>query len=104
MVVVSYSASPAKAASVKGWVGSLHMSTLASALTEAATKASNLTGYPVLPYLVEDLPVPGSTSIDNGEVAQVCIYTFQHVMAIWLETLGIQAHAVTQFRRDHCCW
>lgn len=63
-------------------------------LSEAATKASNLTGYPVLPYLVEDLPVPGSISIDNSEVAQVCIYTFQYAMATWLETLGIQAHAV----------
>lgn len=63
-------------------------------ITNAAHKASNLTGYPVLPYLIEDLSVPGSISIDNSEVAQVCIYTFQYAMATWLEKLGIQAHAV----------
>ena len=48
----------------------------------------------VLPYLVEDSALPGSISIDNSEVAQVWIYTFQYAMATWLETLGIQAHAV----------
>jgi acyl transferase domain-containing protein len=63
-------------------------------VAEAAVKASNLTGYPVLPYLVEDAALPGAVSIDNSEVAQVCIYTFQYAMAVWLGTLGIQAHAV----------
>jgi len=62
-------------------------------LTEAATEASALTGYLVLPYLVED-SAPGLLSIDNSEVAQVCIYTFQYAMATWLGTLGIEAHAV----------
>jgi len=62
-------------------------------MIEAATKASTLTGYPVLPYLVED-HVTGALPIDNSEVAQVCIYTYQYVMASWLETLGIQAQAV----------
>lgn len=47
-----------------------------------------------MPYLVEDSALPGSISIDNSEVAQVCIYTFQYAMATWLERLGIQAHAV----------
>jgi acyl transferase domain-containing protein len=63
-------------------------------ITEAATKATKLTGYSVLPYLVEDSALPGSISIDNSEVAQVCIYTFQYAMATWLATLGIQAHSV----------
>src|SRR6266571_5155543 len=62
-------------------------------LTEAANKASELTGYLVLQYLVEDT-APGPLSIDNSEVAQVCIYTFQYAMATWLGTLGIEAHAV----------
>jgi acyl transferase domain-containing protein len=63
-------------------------------ITDAALKASDLTGYPILPYLVEDSAVAGSISIDNSEVAQVCIFTFQYAMATWLKTLGIQAHSV----------
>ena len=62
-------------------------------MIEAATKASTLTGYPVLPYLVES-HATGPLPIDNSEVAQVCIYTYQYVMASWLKTLGIQAQAV----------
>lgn len=63
-------------------------------ITEAAAKATKLTGYSVLPYLVDDSALPGSISIDNSEVAQVCIYTFQYAMATWLATLGIQSHSV----------
>ncbi|KAJ3515067.1 hypothetical protein NLJ89_g1986 [Agrocybe chaxingu] len=62
-------------------------------ITEAANKASALTGYPILPYLVEE-SAPGHMSIDKSEVAQVCIFVFQYSMATWLETLGVQAHAV----------
>ncbi|CAA7264464.1 unnamed protein product [Cyclocybe aegerita] len=62
-------------------------------VTEVANKASALTGYPILPYLVEE-SAPGHMSIDQSEVAQVCIFVFQYSMATWLETLGVQAHAV----------
>lgn len=62
-------------------------------ITDAANKASSLTGYPILPFLVEE-SAPGPLTIDQSEVAQVCIFTFQYAIATWLDTLGIQAHAV----------
>ncbi|KAF8900861.1 hypothetical protein CPB84DRAFT_1778561 [Gymnopilus junonius] len=64
-----------------------------SIISDAANKAAALTGYPILPYLVED-SAPGHLSIDQSEVAQVCIFIFQYAIATWLETLGIHAHAV----------
>ncbi|PPQ84949.1 hypothetical protein CVT25_004462 [Psilocybe cyanescens] len=62
-------------------------------ITDAANKASTLTGYPILPYLVEE-SAPSKLSIDQSEVAQVCIFIFQYAMSMWLESIGIQAHAV----------
>ena len=64
-----------------------------SIITDAANKAAAMTGYPILPYLVEE-SAPGHLSIDQSEVAQVCIFIFQYAMATWLETLGIHASAV----------
>ena len=49
-------------------------------MIEAATKASKLTWYPVLPYLVED-HATGPLPIDNSEVAHVCI---THINTLWL--------------------
>ena len=62
-------------------------------ITDAANKAAALTGYPILPFLVEE-SAPGDLTIDNSEVAPVCIFVFQYAVAAWLESLGIQAHAV----------
>ncbi|KAF8959098.1 hypothetical protein BDZ97DRAFT_2078332 [Flammula alnicola] len=45
-----------------------------SIITDAANKASALTGYPILPYLVEE-SAPGNLSIDHSEVAQESIPT-----------------------------
>jgi acyl transferase domain-containing protein len=62
-------------------------------ITDAANKASALTGYPILPYLIEE-SAPGKLSIDHSEVAQVCIFIFQYAVSTWLESLGVHAHAV----------
>jgi Acyl transferase domain len=62
-------------------------------ITDAANKASALTGYPILPLLV-DQSAPRGLSIDQSEVAQVCIFIFQYSVCTWLESLGIHAHAV----------
>jgi acyl transferase domain-containing protein len=64
-----------------------------SIIVEAANKAADLTGYPILPFLIEE-SAPGKLSIDHSEVAPVCIFIFQYSVATWLESLGIQAHAV----------
>ncbi|KAF4622433.1 hypothetical protein D9613_009459 [Agrocybe pediades] len=64
-----------------------------SIITDAANKASELTGYPILPYLLDE-SVSAKLTIDHSEVAPVCIFLFQYSMATWLEGLGIQAHAV----------
>ncbi|KAF8970003.1 acyl transferase/acyl hydrolase/lysophospholipase [Flammula alnicola] len=64
-----------------------------SIITDAANKASALTGYPILPYLVEE-SAPGNLSIDHSEVAQVCIFIFQYAVSTWLESLGVHSHAV----------
>ncbi|PPQ99823.1 hypothetical protein CVT24_009617 [Panaeolus cyanescens] len=70
-----------------------HYSGFRKIITEAANKAAALTGYPILPYLVEEAS-PGGLSIDHSEVAQVCIFIFQYAVATWLESLGIQSQAV----------
>ena len=62
-------------------------------ITDAANKASVLTGYPVLPFLV-DQSAPRGLSIDQSEIAQICIFIFQYSVCTWLESLGIHAHAV----------
>jgi len=56
-------------------------------------KASALTGYPILPFLI-DQSAPCGFSIDQSEIAQICIFIFQYSVCTWLETLGIHAHAV----------
>ncbi|KAF8811343.1 ketoacyl-synt-domain-containing protein [Phlegmacium glaucopus] len=62
-------------------------------ITDAANKASALTGYPILPFLV-DQSAPRGLSIDQSEVAQICIFIFQYSVCTWLESLGVHAHAV----------
>lgn len=65
-----------------------------SIITSAADKASALTGYPILTYLLEEVPATTKLTIDHSEVAPICIFVFQYTMATWLESIGLQAHAV----------
>ena len=46
-------------------------------ITDTANKASVLTGYPVLPFLV-DQSAPRGLSIDQSEIAQICTFIFQY--------------------------
>jgi len=62
-------------------------------ITDAAKKATALTGYPILSFLVEE-SVPGKLTVDDSEIAPVCIFIFQYAVASWLGSLGIQAYAV----------
>lgn len=62
-------------------------------ITDAANKASALTGYPILPFLI-DQSAPRGFSIDQSEIAQICIFIFQYSVCTWLESLGVHAHAV----------
>ncbi|KAF8151526.1 hypothetical protein B0H34DRAFT_132545 [Crassisporium funariophilum] len=62
-------------------------------ITEAANKAAALTGYPILPFLIDE-SAPRGLSIDHSEIAQVCIFIFQYSVCTWLESMDIHAHAV----------
>jgi hypothetical protein len=50
-----------------GWILANQYSGFQEIITEGRHQ-SYLTGYSVLPYLVEDSALPGSISIDNNEV------------------------------------
>jgi hypothetical protein len=93
MLVASFWDSPDRALSIKAWVAIQQFSGFNAIITDAANKASVLTGYPVLPFLV-DQSAPRGLSIDQSEIAQICIFNSQYSVCTWLETLGIYAHAV----------
>jgi acyl transferase domain-containing protein len=52
-----------------------------------------LTGYPVLPFII-DQSAPRGLSIDQSEIAQICIFIFKYSLCTWLESLGIYAHTI----------
>ena len=52
-------------------------------ITDAANKAAALTSYSILPFLVEE-STPRDLTINNSEVALVCIFVFQYAVATWL--------------------
>ena len=62
-------------------------------ITDAANKASVLTGYPVLPFFVNQ-SAPRGLSIDQSENAQIYIFIFQYSMRTCLESVVIHTHAV----------
>jgi len=62
-------------------------------LSNAAKEAAGITGYPILPFLMENA-MAGPRSVDESEIAQVCIFIFQYAAATWLEGLGVQVQAV----------
>lgn len=62
-------------------------------LNELSEKASTLTGYPILAYLV-DKNLPFDLSIDQSVVAQLSIFVYQNAVSIWLLELGLVPHAV----------
>lgn len=59
-------------------------------LSDVCGMASSLAGFPILPLLLGT----DDSSIDQSEVAQICIFVYQYSVSRWLESLGIRAHAV----------
>ena len=49
--------------------------------------------YPILPFLI-DQSAPPDLSINQSEIAQICIFIFQYSVHTWLESFGIHTHAV----------
>ncbi|TFK38563.1 hypothetical protein BDQ12DRAFT_116355 [Crucibulum laeve] len=64
-----------------------------SIIAEAANQAMALTGHPIL-SLLTDTECDSDLSIDQSEIAQICIFIFQYSMSRWLQTFGIQPQAV----------
>ncbi|KAF9557920.1 ketoacyl-synt-domain-containing protein [Agrocybe pediades] len=65
-------------------------------LDNASESAATLSGLPILSYLLD---IPGVSNamdptIDDSQIAQVCIYVYQYSISTWLKTLGIQPLAV----------
>ncbi|KDR66938.1 hypothetical protein GALMADRAFT_232329 [Galerina marginata CBS 339.88] len=62
-------------------------------LSFTSASASQVSGYPILSFLVEKVN-SYQVSIDDSQVAQICIFVYQYSLFLWLETLGIEASAV----------
>ena len=62
-------------------------------LDPAASAASTLSGYPISSFLV-DAETSCHLAIDNGQVAQICIFVYQYSVCTWLKQLGIEPQAV----------
>ena len=63
-------------------------------LDSAASTASMLSGYPISSFLVEAETSSCDLTIDNSQVAQICIFVYQYSMCTWLKQLGIEPQAV----------
>jgi acyl transferase domain-containing protein len=61
------------------------------AFTSAA--AANLSGHRILSFLMD---TTGTTDleVDDGRLAQICIFVYQYSISLWLRTLGIEPSAV----------
>lgn len=64
-----------------------------SILVEASTRASSLTGYPILSLLVDEVS-QDNINIDQSKVAQICIFVYQCSVCRWLATINIHPQAV----------
>ena len=62
-------------------------------LDSAASAASMLSGYPISSFLV-DAETSCDLTIDNSQVAQICIFVYQYSICTWLKQLGIEPQAV----------
>ncbi|KIM43996.1 hypothetical protein M413DRAFT_372839 [Hebeloma cylindrosporum] len=62
-------------------------------LTFASATATHLSGYPILSFLM-DPTCAIDLEIDDGRLAQICIFVYQYSISVWLRTLGIEPSAV----------
>ena len=62
-------------------------------LNFTSATATNLSGRPILSFLMD---AAGATDleIDDGRLAQICIFVYQYSISLWLRTLGIEPSAV----------
>ena len=63
-------------------------------LDSAATAASMLSGCPIFSFLVDAETSSCNLTIDNSQVAQICIFVYQYSICTWLKQLGIEPQAV----------
>ena len=63
-------------------------------LDSAASAASMLSGYPISSFLVDAETSSCDSTIDNNQVAQICIFVYQYSICTWLKQLGIEPQAV----------
>ena len=62
-------------------------------VSEASAQASNITGLPILSYLL-DAEAPQARSLSESDIAQVCIFVYQYSVGKWLQDLGLVPCAV----------
>jgi len=62
-------------------------------LVFASSTAANLSGHPILSFLMDTTGAIDLES-DDGRLAQVCIFVYQYSISVWLRTLGIEPSAV----------
>lgn len=64
-----------------------------SIVSEASTQAANITGLPILSYLL-DTEAPQARSLSESDIAQVCIFVYQYSVGKWLQDIGLAPCAV----------
>lgn len=62
-------------------------------LAFTSATAANLSGHRILSFLMD---TTGTTDleVDDGRLAQICIFVYQYSISLWLRTLGIEPSAV----------
>ncbi|KAF9475042.1 ketoacyl-synt-domain-containing protein [Pholiota conissans] len=60
-------------------------------LTSAAETASQISGYRIISFLLEEHT---SDLRDSGQCGQICIFVYQYSITIWLKQLGILPYAL----------
>ena len=63
-------------------------------LDSAASAASTKSGYPVSSFLLDAETTSCDLTIDDSQVAQICIFVYQFSICTWLKQLGIEPQAV----------
>ena len=63
-------------------------------LDSAASAASMLSGFPISSFLVDAETSTCDLTIDNSQIAQICIFVYQYSICTWLKQLGIEPQAV----------
>ncbi|KAJ3506790.1 hypothetical protein NMY22_g17136 [Coprinellus aureogranulatus] len=71
----------------------IRFSSFQAIVTDSATQAANITGLPIISYLLDTEP-PQARSLSESDIAQVCIFVYQYSVGKWLQDLGLAPCAV----------